>query len=137
MNHAGSYNGWSFGPGTIYHVNGLDGIFDLDDVKTNDLPRSSGGYFAGSDRPGGRTVVLRILLIASDPDAYITALAPLIAATEEQDDELPLQLLGNTVYVMARPRARTVPIDAENPQKSGIIPIRFFCSSREVFTGTP
>jgi hypothetical protein len=137
MNHAGAYNGWTFGPGTVYHVNGLAGLYDLDDVKSNDLPRSSGGYFPGGDRPGGRTIVLRILLLSADDDAYIADLAPLVAATEEQDDELPLQLLGNTVYVMARPRGRTVPFDAENVQRSGIIPVRFFCSSREVFAGTP
>lgn len=137
MNHAGSYNGWSFGPGTVYHVNRLTGLFDLDDVHTNDLPKASGGYFPGRDRPGGKTIILQILLRAADPDAYIAALAPLAAATDEQEDDLPLQLLGNTVWVMARPRRRTVPIDAEYRQKSGIIPVQFFCADRTVHVGTP
>lgn len=137
MNHAGSYNGWSFGPGTIYHVNGLQGLYDVADVRSNDLPRSSGGFFPGNDRVGGKTVVLSILLITANPDAYIAALAPLVAATEPRDDDLPLQLLGNTVYVNARPRARTVPFDAENPQRWGIIPIRFFCADPTVHVGAP
>lgn len=137
MNHAGAYNGWAFGPGTAYHVNRLAGLYDLQEVRSNDLPRSSGGYFPGSDKPGGRTIDLSILLLAADPDAYIAAFAAIVAATEPQDDDLPLQLLGNTVYVMARPRQRTIPFDAEHEQRNGIIPIRFFCADPTVHVGVP
>ena len=138
MSLAGAYNGLSFGTGTSYAVSILRGLYDLNDVRTNDLPVSvGGGYFAGNDRAGGRSIVLGLTIRGTSQSNFLTLADALADATEPQDDELPLQLLGNTIYVMARPRQREIPLDATIRQRSTLATVQFFCSTRTVHVGTP
>ena len=138
MNLAGSYNGLAFGPGTPYHVSKLQGLWDLDNVSSNDLPRSAGsGSFAGRDRRRGRQIILGLTMVQLTVEDYDALIGPLVTATDEQPADLPLRLAGNTVYVYARPRRRTIPIDAEYPQRSGVATIEFFCADPTVYVGAP
>lgn len=79
---AGSFNGLSFGPGTSYHVSGVEGLWDADGVEDRDLPRIGNGAFVGRDRQGGRRVILTLTLIADTPAAYDSLVSDLIDATE-------------------------------------------------------
>ena len=140
MSTAGSYNGLSFGTGTGYAVVALSGLFDLPEIRSSDSPKADGtGYFPGKDRRGGKRIVLELLVHAATAADCNTLLAALVAATDvQEDDELPLQLLGNTFYVYARPRRRTVPLDFEyEPSTSIPVTIEFSCSDPTVHAGTP
>lgn len=136
---AGSYNGLAFGVGTSYGVAGMDGFWDLPEVRENDLERTTGtGTVAGKDRKGGRTVTLTLVLIAATPTAYDTLVDNLIAATDVQPTvELPLRFWGNTRYIRCRPRRRSLPVDCGYPQRTGTAVIEFFASDPTVFTGAP
>lgn len=134
----GSYNGLSFGAGTDYHVSGVEGLWDLPELRTTDLPKSGGtGYFVGRDRAASRTVILTLTLVAATAAAYDTLVTNLRTATDPQTTDKPLRLMGNTVYVNARPRRRIIPIATDRQQRIGVTTIEFFCADPTVYTGAP
>lgn len=79
----GSYNGLSFGTGTDYHVSGVEGLWDLPPVRSNDLAKAAAfGSFPGRDRLDEKVVILNLTLIAATPAAYDTLVFDLIDATQ-------------------------------------------------------
>lgn len=140
---SGSYNGWSFGNGTKYHVAGMSGFFDLPQVVTSDEPKVLvGGMFPGTDRKGGLTIVLGITIIADDLADYDALLDAMVTATDVQAAELPLRVFGSTRYINCRPRKRSVPIECEYPipnfkvAEEGIT-IEFFATDPTLYVGAP
>lgn len=134
----GSFNGLSFGAGTDYHVSGVEGLWDLPEVRSNDLPKSAGyGSFVGMDRSGSRTVTLTLTLIAATVGAYDTLVTTLRTATEPQTTAKALRLMGNTVFVWARPRRRILPIATDRQQRHAVAVIEFVCADPTVYTGAP
>lgn len=136
---AGSYNGLAFGPGTSYHVAAMEGFYELPEVRSNDLAKTTAaGYFVGTDRKGGRTVVLTLVLIADTPAGYDTLVDNLLAAMDVAGaTERPLRFAGNTRYINCRPRKMAPEIDTERPQRAGRAVIEFFATDATVFTGAP
>lgn len=134
----GSYNGLTFGAGTDYHVSGVEGLWDLPPVRTTDLPKTTGtGSFVGVDRLEDRVVILTLTVIGATTAAYDTLITNLRTATEIQATVKPLRLMGNTVYVYARPRRRIIPIATDRQQIYGVATIEFVCADPTVYTGAP
>lgn len=134
----GRYNGLSFGAGTDYHVSGVEGIWDLPPIRSNDLAKSAAsGSFVGTDRLDDRVVILTLTLIAETPAAYDTLVTNLRTATEAQATAKALRLMGNTVYVWARPRRRLITIATDQRQRHGEAVIEFICADPTVYTGAP
>lgn len=128
MSTAGSYRGLTFGTGanTGFHVAGLEGLDDLPEVRSNNLPKAVGaGSFPGKSRLGERRIVLSLLLRAASPAAYDTLVATLVAETDDVDTLDTLSLEGNTRTVEARPTRRIVPRRTTEYQRSGVAVIEF------------
>lgn len=137
MIHTGSYRSLTFGngAGTGFHVAGVEGLWDLPEVRGNDLPKAVGnGDFPGSARLAPRRIVLTLHLIAATPTAYDTLVETLIAQTDDVDTIDTLSLAGNTKTVEARPARRIVPVRAGEYQRTGTATIEFICPDPTVTT---
>jgi hypothetical protein len=127
---AGSYRGLTFGNGTTsgFHVGGVEGLWDLPDVRSDDLPKAVGdGVFPGTPKLGPRRIVLTLHLIAATPVAYEALVQTLIAETDDVVTLDTLSLMGNTVTVEARPTRRIIPVKTGEQQRTGTAVINFIC----------
>lgn len=130
MSLAGSYRGLTFGngAGTGFHVAGVEGLWDLPDVRSDDLPKAVGdGSFPGQARLSARRIVLTLHLIASTPSAYETLVQTLITETDDVNTLDTLSLMGNTKTVQARPSRRLIPVKTGEYQRTGTAVITFSC----------
>jgi len=135
MNFTGSYRSLTFGngAGTGFHCGGVDGLWDLPEVRTDDLPKAVGvGSFPGTSRLGPRRVVLTLHLIAATPAAYDALVVTLIAQTADVNTLNTLSLMGNTKTVQARPARRTIPVRTGEYQRTGTAVIEFSCPNPTV-----
>lgn len=134
MSTAGSWNGLSFGTGaaTGFYVGGVEGLWDISDVRNDDLPKAVGaGSFVGSQRQGTRRIVLTLHIIAASSAAYETLVQSLITATNDVTTVRTLTLMG-TKTVQARVSRRIIPIDATKVQRTGTATIEFICADPTV-----
>ncbi len=130
MNFTGSYRSMTFGNGANsgFHVANVEGLWDLPEIRSNDLPKATGsGSFPGETRKGPRRIVLTLHLIAFTPAAYDTLVQTLITNTDDVDTISTLSLMGNTKSVQARPVRRIVPVRAGEYQRTGTAVVEFSC----------
>ena len=111
-----SYNGLTFGAGTAYAIDNVDGL-DLPAVRNGDVarPRDT-GEFIGLDLLGGRTVTLDLDATSDGTSLQhaLTALAGALIPPPDGQTESPLWIqLPNLplLSVSARVRKRQLPID--------------------------
>lgn len=125
---AGSYRGLTFGVGanTGLHIHAIDGLWDLPNVRNNDLPKAVGeGSFPGEPTLDVRYITLQLLARAHTVADYDTLVTLIVAQTDDVSTLDTLTLLGKTIE--ARPDRRAIPIRATEYQRSGIAVIRFAC----------
>lgn len=134
---AGSYRSLTFGngAGTGFHVAGVEGLWDLPEVRSNDLPKAAAdGAFPGTSRKGPRRIVLTLHLIAATHTAYDTLVQTLITNTDDVNTLNTLSLMNNTKTVQARPTRRIVPVRTGEYQRTGTAVIEFSCPDPTITT---
>lgn len=134
----GEFNGLAFGPGTAYHVAGMEGFDDLPPVRSSDLERPNAhGAYPGVDYLGRRTVVLTLQLVATTPAEFDTQVQTLKdALTILPEGEYPLRFAGNTRRLYCRPRNRHIPNNTLYPQRHAAAPIEFVASDPRIYDDT-
>lgn len=127
----------TFGPGTPYAVAGIDGLDDLPDVRTQDIPRpSQHGDYTGPDYLAARTITLALQLRADSPDALRQATLDLRNACQPQQDVAPLTFTTWGVMFQAKVRKRALPYDATFLDRFGTAAIEFYCPDPTIYSAT-
>lgn len=141
---SGGYNGLVWGNDTAYRLQEMEGIFDLPEIATADLPLSGGGVESGDDIGLGLSVMFTWEIIAADwadltgvggkIDTFNTAMS-----RRPTGPGLPLQYLNNTRYMVARPRRRKYAPIGSKAFKSNTahVTVEFFVPSGVAIVGVP
>lgn len=115
QNYQFSYNGVTFGAGTAYSLQSVDGL-DIAPIRTGDVgrPREQ-GELIGLDLLGGRDITIQ-LWVKTDGTSLqhgLNALAGALAVSGETEAPLWFQLPNQPLMaVMCRPRKYVVKIDS-------------------------
>lgn len=134
------YNGLLIGGDTSFGIAQIDGLIDLPDLSTGDVPYAGRhGLAAGSDWMRGRSIRLTIE-VYGDTDAELSArFNELTAAFAPAHDEVPLVFQipgiagGGKAQVDARVRRRSGSIDRQWYYRIPVVVIELFCTSPYLF----
>lgn len=134
MTMAGSFNGWSFGPGTDYSVRVLSGTEDLPDVRSSLTPRPSAhGAFVGTRFLQPRVITLEVNVHATTADDFMDKVLTVKDATAETEDLLPLSLFDSTRRVECYVDRRVIP---DNYPRTRRAVIEFVAPDPRVYDAT-
>jgi len=132
-----TWGGLTFGPGTPYAVAGLEGLDDLPDVRTQDVPRpTQHGDYTGPDYLAARTIGLDLWLIAPDPDTLRTLTLALRDGTQPGTDVAPLVFVDQGVQLSAKVRKRALPYNASALDRVGSASLEFYCPDPVLYSST-
>lgn len=117
------------GPGSRYHVQAIEGVDDLPDIRAEDMARPGAhGDYTGPDYTGPRVVQIGLALRGDDPEHLRELTLALRAATQPQRQPAPLQLLDQDLMVWGKVRRRSVPYDAEHLWRTGTAAVEWYCA---------
>lgn len=116
-NYQYEYNGLLMGANTPYLIEGLEGLWDMPDIRTSDMERiDSHGDVGGEDFMASRKLIATIKAYADTQTVMETNLATMAKAFQPRSGELQLvwQRPGQVKkYINARPRRRSFPTSYE------------------------
>lgn len=133
---AGSWRGFSFGPGTAYPVTDIQGIDGLAGIRNVDIHRpQQDGDWSGTDQVDARTVVLSLGIQGTDPaDLEAKRKAALFQLGPSRSDPERLVLTdGRQIY--GKLRKSDMPTEMGYDWRLGEIHLQFYCPDPRVYTG--
>ncbi|MGW2379313.1 distal tail protein Dit [Streptomyces sp. NPDC001658] len=124
-----------FGPGSPYAVSAIDGVDDLPEIRSEDVPRpGQHGDYTGPDFTGPRVIPVKLGLRADSPDQLRELSLALRNATQVQRQPEPLRFLDQDVLVWAKVRKRNIPYDAEYLWRIGDAALEFYCADPYLYS---
>ncbi|MFF9124352.1 phage distal tail protein [Streptomyces sp. NPDC014889] len=125
----------TFGPGSPYTVTALEGLDDLPEIRSEDVPRpGQHGDYSGPDYTTARTIALKLGLRAETPDGLRELSLALRNATQPQMQPAPLQFLDQGALVYGKVRRRSIPYDAEYLWRIGDAALEFYCADSYLYS---
>lgn len=132
-----TYAGVTFGSGGI-DVISVEGLEDLPEVRVADTARAGvHGEHPGRDLVAGRTIRMRVEVIAATEAAFRTAVDDVRKATTVRavEEALVFKVAGQAARrVTCRPRRRRIPTDVQFALGSTVADVEFHATDPRIYT---